>query len=128
MARLLELYDIDEEELFYKELLYVLSVVITTLFGGLSLVAWNYSFPTPIESLLWRISCVSMLALPIIFATSAKIMGRSKNVYYHLAMGAIGFIYAVVRLYVIVECFLAFRSEPAAVYCAVRWSNYLPHV
>lgn len=36
------------------------------LFGGIDVAAWNFTFPTYVEKLLWRISASYLLAIPLI--------------------------------------------------------------
>jgi hypothetical protein len=38
-------------------------VVAGTIFGSIHLIAWNFHFPTPLESLLWKISSVYLAAV-----------------------------------------------------------------
>ncbi|KAL8776849.1 MAG: hypothetical protein Q9213_008110 [Squamulea squamosa] len=38
------------------------------LYGGLHLTLWNYKFPTYIEGMLWRLSAVTILAVPAVAA------------------------------------------------------------
>ncbi|OCL01395.1 hypothetical protein AOQ84DRAFT_306799 [Glonium stellatum] len=106
---------------------FVLSLLSTISFGGLNLVAWNFSFPTDLESFLWKFSCVGMLVLPIIFATTAYFW-ESGSTRSYIVLTLIALSYGVIRLYVIVECFIALRSEPAQVYCSMYWSSYIPHI
>ena len=106
---------------------FVLSLLSTISFGGLNLVAWNFSFPTSLESFLWKFSCIGMLVLPIAFATTAHFW-ESGSTRSYVVLALIALSYGVIRLYVIVECFLALRSEPAQVYCSTYWSSYIPHI
>lgn len=106
---------------------FVLSLLSTVSFGGLNIVAWNFSFPTGLESFLWKFSCIGMLVLPTAFATVAYFW-ESGSTRSYVVLTSIALSYGVIRLYVIVECFIALRSEPAQVYCSVYWSSYIPHI
>jgi hypothetical protein len=39
----------------------------------------------------------------------------------------IAIVYTLLRLYLMVECFAAFRSSPASIYVNVDWSHYMGH-
>ncbi|KAI5854968.1 hypothetical protein BZA05DRAFT_254531 [Tricharina praecox] len=45
--------------------------------AGLHALAWNFTFPTPLERLLWRLSCVGMAVFPM-----AVIVCAAKNSYH----------------------------------------------
>ena len=54
--------------------------LLTSLYSGIHLALWNYDFPTPQESLLWKISAVTLasgsalLVLLLIFLVTAAIL------------------------------------------------------
>jgi hypothetical protein len=106
---------------------FVLSLLSTISFGGLNIVAWNFSFPTGLESFLWKISCIGMLVLSTAFAITAHFW-KSGSTRSYVVLTSIALSIVVIRLYIIVECFIALRSEPAQVYCSVYWSSYIPHI
>lgn len=37
--------------------LVLLITLLSALYGGLHLTAWNWNFPTQVEHMLWRVSC-----------------------------------------------------------------------
>ena len=40
---------------------YALALLLTIAYGGLHMIAWNYSFPTEVERLFWRSSCILLM-------------------------------------------------------------------
>ena len=40
---------------------------ITMVYGGLHFIGWNFSFPTHTEQILWRASCITIVATTLIF-------------------------------------------------------------
>lgn len=51
-------------------LLYCVLFLLCILYGAVHLTLWNYEFATPMEMLLWRISGITILAVPsLLFAT-----------------------------------------------------------
>ncbi|KAK7040671.1 hypothetical protein VNI00_009577 [Paramarasmius palmivorus] len=45
--------------------LYILVYGLTTLFGAIHCIPWNFQFPTDREQLLWRVSAGGLVALPL---------------------------------------------------------------
>jgi len=41
------------------------AVLGSVIFGAIHCVAWNFEFPTSVERLLWRISCLVTIIVPI---------------------------------------------------------------
>ena len=82
---------------------YTAFILATSLvFGAVHLIAWNWTFPTPLERILWRTSSITCTVTPTIYLIS--------------------------RSYMLVEIFIGLRSMPRGVYTGVNWSNYLPHI
>lgn len=40
------------------------------LYGGLHLALWNYVFPSQVERLMWRISGIVLIAVPVLVAVA----------------------------------------------------------
>jgi hypothetical protein len=99
-------------------------------FNGLQLAAWRFTFPTPIESLLWKISVLTMLGsvtawVPVAFLFSClSPTSLAKHTPFYLLVGC----YGIARIYVVVEVFAGLRALPAGVFETVKWSKYIPHL
>ncbi|KAK0723444.1 hypothetical protein B0T26DRAFT_641902, partial [Lasiosphaeria miniovina] len=130
-------------------------VFVTLACSGIHASAWNDEFPSAIEHLLWKVSCIylpcyGILAMVIITAihrSSKKDMfvfrlrdiGRALSPYlgvfkpflfgpgaFFLGSLTLGFVGA--RVYFVVESFLALRNNPRAAYDTPNWTQYLPHL
>jgi hypothetical protein len=114
-----------------------------TLFGSLHLIAWNFHFPTPLESLLWKLASVYLAAvlpcyylLAFIFERlgwlknvfeNSKALSRFENVVAKGVVGLSALSYCVARLCLLV---LVFRSlfflDPETF--VTTWARNVPHL
>ena len=119
---------------------------------GIHLAAWNFSFPTPTERILWRTTSLVLLGLLIFYllatAFGTVMAGRLARWIFnnHEASTILGvasllprwaaflvhfpviFAYALARSYIIVEGFVGLRALPKSAFESVNWSNFVPHV
>ena len=109
-----------------------------TVFGSIHCVAWNFAFPTPIEQLLWRVSCLIILIMPlmaaIMYATithEAREVSQEDNKT-NLWLKPLGYalvpVYLLARVYLVVEVFRSLAYLPQSAYMATPWPDWLPHV
>lgn len=115
-------------------------ILVSVVFGACHALGWNFSFVTPVEGLLWRISTilVGFGPLSIVFYTKFAynlveewLKGLSKSRGETLAdmpMYLLVSVLVIVRVYLFVEIFAGLRSVPAGVYKSVDWIRYFPHV
>lgn len=101
--------------------------------SAFDIVAWNFVFPTPVESLLWKISTCTSTGLAVVTMVYTLVHWAVTNKKDRQQLGSISFIcyatiYSFLRLYVIVEIFIGLRSLPAGVFRTVDWSKYVPHI
>lgn len=102
--------------------------------GGIHCAAWNFLFPTPIEGLLWRIASVLILVLPFLeFLTLLADDAVSNNsdeveIFRWAGMYIFPGLYAILRLFLIIEMFISLRSVPPEVYHQLPWSDFIPHL
>jgi len=98
--------------------------IVGGLFGAISCLAWNSSFPTHIEQMLWRISAVVVTLAPgavfFIFALGGKNAPQ-------VASPAI-FAYRAGRICLLLLALTAFRSLSYSAYGSPSWSIYVPHI
>jgi hypothetical protein len=113
------------------------------IFGGLHCLAWNSTFPTYAESVLWRVCAIATTVLPL---TSAMIYGSTKvldifspkrrlyeidgaprmNLWWKRASVGFLLLYILVRLCLIVEMFRTLFYLPPDVYTNT-WASEIPH-
>ena len=63
---------------------YILIVVLSTVYGLIHLTAWNFTFPSLLERIMWRISCIIIASgLPVTFlmVISADIRSHGQTGY-----------------------------------------------
>ena len=104
--------------------------ILNNAFG---IVAWNFIFPTPVESLLWKISTCTTTGLALVTMVYTLVDWALTNKKDRQQLESVRFkcyaiIYSFLRLYVIVEIFIGLRSLPAGVFRTVAWSKYVPHI
>ena len=120
-----------------------------TIFGAVHFAAWNFDFPSPVERLLWRISCGLLGGFPLL-ATSSYVIAQHvpnrrsgnhdlvvrllkkpgqlfqtkfiKPLYYALAP-----LYFGARLYMAVEIFRQLAYPSPGVFDEVDWPTFIPH-
>lgn len=98
-------------------------VWIGCIFNGVHIAAWNYSFGSSLEGLLWKIASVGACGSIVITWLSSYI--RPKSIGYAITILSMLF-YVFCRIYLFIETFVSLRSGPAALYQSATWQNYLP--
>lgn len=110
-----------------------ITVFSSALSAGTPLLAWDFSFPTRAEHLMWIIlsvvSCVVVAPL-VVGMAYAQYPGHSgpASDLLILTFGHFIVAYVPLRLYFIIEAFVGLRSTPAGLYKSVDWSLYIPHL
>ena len=100
-------------------------LVFCAILGGIHCLAWNYGFASLQEAWLWRACAIMAIILPFWFLVQAPV---EKMLSPSIIDNSIIALYVLVRVYMIVECFLSFRDAPSSIYQQVDWSVYIPHV
>lgn len=117
------------------------AVASGVLFGGLHLIPWEFTFPTPTESFLWRISSLwitlnpVLLSIPLIFHSFIsdqpgvvyRLPGRWTLKPLQLITMTVP-LYILARVLIVVLAFVTLRSLPPGVYTEIPWSNFIPHI
>ncbi|KAI9769003.1 MAG: hypothetical protein M1839_003833 [Geoglossum umbratile] len=101
------------------------AVWIGCIFNGIHISAWNFSFASEPERLLWRITSVGACAAVVLLWAVSFI--RPKVIGLVLASLSAIF-YCICRIYLMVEVFVGLRSVPEALYQSAAWQNVLPGV
>ncbi|KAF1985362.1 hypothetical protein K402DRAFT_334339 [Aulographum hederae CBS 113979] len=110
---------------------YALTGVVCLIVGGIHCSAWNFDFASTTEKWAWRISSVVLTAaLPVSWCFSSIAIEDARTelpvVKIVHAVGSI--LYALARMYLLIEVFLSLRALPAGCYETVSWLNFVPHV
>lgn len=114
-----------------RHFIYFALPLISIVFGGLHCIAWNFTFPTPIEQTLWRVSSASITAIPLVTGLVWSLSQRKKLPGMEFLLNpalALLAVYVLARLTLLVQALALLWREPRAAYLVVDWSKYLPHV
>lgn len=98
---------------------------IGCIFNGIHIIAWNFTFASWPEKLLWRIASTGACVAVLMMYFAAWI--RPKNIGITLSGCSAGF-YCACRLYLMTEVFVGLRSVPWELYVSPDWQNMLPGV
>ena len=97
-------------------------LTIPAVFGAVHCIAWNFYFASYAESVIWKVASILTAVLPLpLFVASMKKPLRIWGLVTAIP-------YAVVRLYLIVEPFVAFRRVPQGIFYTVNWAKWIPHI
>lgn len=116
-------------------------MLLGAAYGGIHLSAWNSAFPTEIESLLWKVSCGSivvtgplLLLLGILWYRRfcwpivSMYNSRCSRYLFRLLLVILCAISMASRIFVIIESFISLRRSQAGVYWVPAWLQTIPHV
>ncbi|EXJ73804.1 uncharacterized protein A1O5_03566 [Cladophialophora psammophila CBS 110553] len=104
-----------------------LSLCLIASVGGWHLAAWNYSLPTTVGSILWRVSSVSV-GVVVIALCFPSFWNEPESWLSDWTLNLLILAYVIARMFLIVETVISLRSAPAGIYERVRWSDFVPHV
>ena len=100
-------------------------------FGAIHCIAWDFSFPTHAELLMWRVSCVAITAVPIyiplVLPLGSWLTDLDSTVLYFIPLSG-GILYIVARAVTLVLAFTSLRDLPPGAYETVHWTTFIPHV
>ncbi|KAF9564175.1 hypothetical protein CPC08DRAFT_705519 [Agrocybe pediades] len=107
-----------------------------TMFGGIHCIAWLSHFPTPTESLIWRVLSVYITVTPAAIFLAILIrtqMGRLKLSHLWLFSTTVFilvliWLYVYARLILLAEAFISLRRVPPSTLLDVDWSKFIPHL
>jgi hypothetical protein len=110
-------------------------VLVTMIFGGIHCVAWSFTFPSPTEQLLWRISSIAITGIPLAVA-GIEYIGHQLHYDNPVELEAILLItlvllvilYPISRILLLVLSITTLHSLPPSAYQTVQWTSFLPHV
>ena len=115
--------------------------LLGSAFGAIHCVAWSSEFPSRAELILWRISCIAMIAVPLIAAFTCVLIrfsisvedgddGWITNVAIALSACLVlsAWLYIVARIATLVIAFTTLRALPPTSFSVVDWTTFIPHI
>jgi len=119
----------------------VVAVLFAMIFGAIHCIAWSFRFPTDIEQLLWHISCLAIMCMPVVLLVSDWLgfFDRFDNTNTGWVETLLGMVLALVhlsfftlyvlaRVTLLVLAFISLRSLPPDAYRTVHWTTFIPHM
>jgi hypothetical protein len=107
--------------------------ILGMAFGAIHFIAWWHGFPSRAESILWRVSCVALVVVPLfsaIICGTLEVDGKLVDVITVIAIMLLmlsSWLYIVARVATIVIAFTALRSLPSEALLVVDWTTFIPH-
>jgi len=124
----------------------VLSMALSGLYGGVHLTIWGQSFPSYMEEVMWKVSCLliiccipfvvisALFTFPLAGVLEDKREYQGKKSLYNIISGSffalmfpIGLGYIAARVFIIVESFLSLRRSPVGVFLSPEWVELFPY-
>jgi hypothetical protein len=110
--------------------------ILGMAFGAIHFIAWWHGFPSHAEFILWRMSCIALVAVPLLSTIAYSIGATVPDMGLLVVIGVIAFLllilsawlYVVARVATIVIAFTALRSPPSDALLAVDWTTFIPHI
>ncbi|KAF6811557.1 hypothetical protein CSOJ01_05690 [Colletotrichum sojae] len=117
----------------------ILAWLLSVVYSAIHLLAWNYSFPTSVEHLLWKAASVAVGgSLPVgrlieIFLNHSRYVkwpSRRRNQLFSLFLFCLLFLQmalslanAISRVFLTIESFTSLRSLPIGAYAMPAWNG-----
>jgi hypothetical protein len=109
--------------------------ILGMAFGAIHFIAWWHGFPSHAEFILWRMSCIALLAVPLVTTIiCCREVSRLKctlldtiSLIARVILLLSAWLYVVARVATIVIAFMALRSLPSEAVLVVNWTTFIPH-
>ena len=129
----------DVQSIVADKLLVFLLFLLPFGYGAIHLSAWNFTFASSIEFLLWKIACFDimgtfLISVPIFIRISGYYNSHSYRrttkdfVFLVSLLGLLFLFYALSRIYIVIEAFISLRHVPIGVYASIPWLQEIPHI
>jgi len=103
--------------------------IIGGMFGAIHCLAWNSTFPTPVEHLLWRVSALVVAAFPgLLFVVSAFLTNALDMNVPSAIIFFTGAVYCLGRVCLLALALAALRVLPQRAYEVPSWAVYIPQI
>ena len=110
--------------------------VFGCVLGAVHLAAWNLSFPTDAEQILWRTASIGTAAIPLLLPAGAVALHLLRLCDWFRISEKVGStctwilvaLYGTGRAYLLVASFTSLRQLPLDAYTCIDWTNVIPHL
>ncbi|KIM25421.1 hypothetical protein M408DRAFT_48689, partial [Serendipita vermifera MAFF 305830] len=115
--------------------------ILGAAFGAIHCISWLSEFPSSAELIIWRVSCITMIAVPVAAfllcsagSLSHRIKGRDPLwlditlITSGISLILSAWLYIAARIVTLVIAFTTLRALPSAAYSAVNWTTFIPHI
>jgi hypothetical protein len=110
--------------------------ILGMAFGAIHFIAWWHDFPSHAEFILWRMSCIALVAVPLSFMIGFSFSSAQPDIKLLERIGSIVLVlfllfaclYVVARVATMVIAFTALRSLPSDALLVVDWTTFIPHI
>ena len=109
--------------------------ILGIAFGIIHCIAWAFKFPDDTETILWVISCVAMMVLPLltsiacaIFTLKGTINAGMPIALLFLFLALSTSLYIAARITTIMMAFTTLQSLPSEAFTVVDWTAFIPHI
>ena len=107
------------------------------VFGAMHCMAWSYSFPSYVEQILWRVSCIVIMGVPGVYFVMYGVVALSMAAYnvpsfiqpiWKIMMPPLLIMYFICHIVLFILVFMSFRSLLLGAYETIHWTKFIPHV
>ncbi|KAI5778836.1 hypothetical protein EDC01DRAFT_622085 [Geopyxis carbonaria] len=124
---------------WHRAIIIFVSSAMGAFYGAIHATKWNsHWFATPLEQLLWRISCVvgatAFIPITLILIALMHIPPKKKYIsrlFVQIVVFSSLFftasIFFAARIFLVVESFMGLRHLPPDAFKVVKWANAIPH-
>lgn len=123
---------------------YLGPLVLSIAFGAIHCISWSAEFPTQLELVLWRASCIAMMATPlfptVLCALGTRVGGdanwnEKRDYFMNKTWAFVLFplilavwLYILARIVTISIAFTSLWSLPLETFTVVEWTSFIPHL
>ncbi|PMD66117.1 uncharacterized protein K444DRAFT_580867 [Hyaloscypha bicolor E] len=98
----------------------------SSLFGGIHVAAWNFTFPSKVELILWRVASIYCTVFFILFLVLLTIPDRFQWFEDQMTK-LVSSLYVLARVFMVVEMFRTLCFLPPDAYTST-WATNIPHL
>jgi hypothetical protein len=110
--------------------------ILGIAFGAIHYIAWSYEFPSHTELVLWRTSCIAMMAVPLLSSIACAVYSPDNstialNIIFFacvIPLAVFSWFYIAARIATIVMAFTTLRSLPSEAFTVIDWTTFIPHI